>query len=71
MPSLQLLLARHLTSTLLAESLWLIVPAVRILNDPGRHRLTHLWQRPDGSHLYSGHEVTFWARYRREFLGLP
>ena len=56
---------------IVACAAWLIVPAVRILNDPGRHWLTHLWQRPDGSHLYSGHEVAFWARYRRELLGLP
>src|SRR4051812_43336953 len=54
-----------------AFAAWLIVPVVRILNDPGRHWLTHLWQRPDGSHLYSSHEVAFWARYRRELLGLP
>ena len=55
----------------LALCLWLIVPAIRILHDPGRHWLTHLWQRPDGSYLVSGHAVTFWARYRRELLGLP
>jgi hypothetical protein len=54
-----------------AFAAWLIVSALRILKDPGRHRLTHLWQRPDGSHLYSGHEVKYWARYRRELLGLP
>jgi hypothetical protein len=55
----------------MAFAAWLIVPAVRILNDPGWHWLTHLWQRPDGSHLYSGHEVAFWGRYRRGLLGLP
>src|SRR4051812_35102300 len=56
---------------IVASAAWLIVPAVRILNDPGRHWLTLLWQRPDGSRLYSGHEVAFWARYRWEILGLP
>jgi len=56
---------------IVASAAWLIVPAVRILSDPGRGWLTHLGQRPDGSHLYSGHEVAFWARYRQELLGLP
>ena len=54
-----------------AFAAWLIVPAIWILNDPGRHWLIHLWLRSDGSHLYSGQEVAFWARYRRELLGLP
>ena len=55
----------------LAISLWLIVPAIRILRFPGRHWLNHVWRRPDGSYLVSGHAVTFSARYRRELLGLP
>jgi hypothetical protein len=54
-----------------ALALWLVVPAVEILNDPARHTLTHLWQRPDGSYLFSSHPVDFWTRYRRELLGLP
>ena len=48
----------------------LLVPAVRILSDPERRRVEHLWQRPDGSLLMTGHEVGFWDQYRRE-LGLP
>src|SRR4051794_34247333 len=55
----------------LALCLWLIIPAIRILNSPGRHRLNHVWQRSDRSYLVSGHAVTFSARYRRELLGLP
>jgi hypothetical protein len=51
-------------------AVWLIAPAARILNDPGRHWLNHIWRRPDGSYLFSGHAVTFWPRYRRELLGL-
>ena len=54
-----------------ALGLWLTVPAVKILRDPARHTLTHLWQRPDGSYLFSGHPVGFWARYRRKLLDLP
>ena len=60
-----------LAVAVLASCLWLIVPAIRILSSPGRHRLNHVWQRPDGSYLVSGHAVTFSARYRRELLGLP
>jgi hypothetical protein len=50
---------------------WLGAPAINILTDPGRRSLTHLWQRPDGSYLFSGHPVDFWTRYRRGLLGLP
>jgi hypothetical protein len=55
----------------LAICVWLIVPAIRILSFSGRHRLNHVWRRPDGSFLVSGHPVTFSARYRHELLGLP
>ena len=50
---------------------WLAAPAILILNDPGHKTLVHLWQRPDGSYLFSSHEVGFWARYRHGLLGLP
>jgi hypothetical protein len=50
---------------------WLTIPAIHILNDPGRRTLTHLWQRPDGSYLFSSHPVGFWARYRWRLLDLP
>jgi hypothetical protein len=55
----------------LALALWVLAPAIKIMNDPGRGRLIHLWQRPDGVYLFSSHEVGFWARYRRGLLGLP
>jgi hypothetical protein len=49
----------------------LSAPAIRILSDPRRRTLTHLWQRPDGSYLFSSHPVGFWARYRQSLLGVP
>lgn len=50
---------------------WLSAPAIRFLSDPRRRTLTHLWQRHDGSYLFSSHPVGFWARYRRSLLGVP
>lgn len=56
---------------LVAVGLWLTVPAIKILTDPARRTLTHLWKRPDGTYLFSGHPVGFWTRYRKQVLGSP
>jgi hypothetical protein len=72
LPRVQITVLRAMILVVMtALGLWLTVPAIEILNDPARHYLTHLWRRPDGSYLFSGHPVAFWMRYRRQLLGLP